>query len=167
MSTEVEERVNRLIWKGLGVKSVREIANETGLEPQEVLRRRDEILNSVDVLTVQQSRQKLVVTLREIAQQVQDDYDSAPYEFKAGLMNSAIAAIKANLVELTRADKADNEKITHLNQLRIRELVELMQEIVDVSVAEVAEKYGIDEDELFDIFNKNLKAAGQKREAIE
>ena len=167
MSTEVEERINRLIWKGLGVKSVREIAAETGLEPQEVLRRRDEILGSVDVLTVQQSRQKLVVTLREIAQQVQDDYDAAPFEFKAGLMNSAIAAIKANLVELTRADKADNEKVTHLNQLRIRELVELMQEIVDVSVVEVSEKYDISEDELFAIFNKNLKAAGQKREAIE
>ena len=40
MSTEVEhldqERVDELIWRGAGVKSVRKIAEETGLKPEEV-----------------------------------------------------------------------------------------------------------------------------------
>jgi hypothetical protein len=161
-----QDRVDRIIWRTMGVKSAREVAKETGLDPAEVLRRRNELLDGVDDLTIKQAKQKLIADLGDIASRAQDDYENAPWEFKSGIFNSAIAASKAVLVELNRADKADTEKINHLNQLRIRELVDLMQEIVDVSVEQVALQYDLDADELFAIFNANLAAASKRREAI-
>lgn len=161
-----DERTDRLIWTGMGVESARATAERTGLKPEEVLRRRKELLEAVDDLTVVQTRQKLVADLQDIARKTQDDYDDAPYEFKAGIMNSAIAAMKAVLVELARADKNDEEKVNHLNALRVRELVSLIREVVDISVEEISEAYSIDKDELFAIFNTNLDKAARVRDAI-
>ena len=76
---EMTERVQRIIWRSLGLKSARQIANETGLKPEQVLAAKRDLLDSVDVLTLQEKRAKLIVDLQDIAQRVQDDYDSAPY----------------------------------------------------------------------------------------
>lgn len=159
------ERVDRLIWKSIGVKSVRDIAKETGLTPEQVLRRKSELIDSVDVLTVQQSRQKLISDLRAIADKTRDDYEAAPFEFKSGLMNSAISAMKAVLVELARSEKKDEEAVNSLNAMRVRELVSLVQDAVNASVPEIAERYGLDETDLFDIFNANLTKAAERRDA--
>lgn len=160
------ERIDRAIWRGIGAKSARQIAEETGTDPAYVLRRRNELLEAVDDLSIKQAKQKLLADLQSISTRTQEDYDAADYEFKAGLMNSSIAAIKAVLVELNRADKADTEKVNHLNTLRVRELVSLIREVVDISVDEISEAYGIDKDELFAIFNTNLDKAARIRDAI-
>src|SRR5690625_7746741 len=71
MSAEVESldqgRVDALIWKHAGVRPVREIAEMAGVRPDEVLRRKNELLEEVDVLTIQQKRQKLLIELDGIA----------------------------------------------------------------------------------------------------
>src|SRR5690606_38089768 len=127
----LDDRVRGLIWRGMGVESARETAEKVGMKPDEVLRIRKELLDSVDALTVQQKRQKLIVDLQDIAQRVQEDYDSAPWEFKAGLMNSGISAMKTVLVELNRTAKGEQEAVDRLNELRVRELLRL----IDVSVS--------------------------------
>lgn len=158
--------MDTLIWRHAGVKSARETAKELGVQPEDVLRRRKDLLDGVDDLTIKQAKQKLITDLQDIAQSTKEDYEDAPWEFKSGLMNSSIAAMKAILVELNRADKADEEKVDHLNNLRVRELVGLIQEVVDISVEEAAQKYDIDQDELFAIFNANLEKAARMRDAI-
>lgn len=167
MTEGIDNRIERIIWTSAGIKSARKVAEETGLKPEEVLRIRKEMLEGVDELTIQQSRQKLISDLQDIAQRTQDDYDDAPYEFKAGLMNSSIAAMKAVLVELNRADGQDQEKVTQLNNLRVRELVNLIREVVDISVEELVEKYdNLDLDEVYALFNGNLEKAARVRDAI-
>lgn len=171
MSTEVDtqdeanERKDRLIWKALGVKSAREIAKETGMTPDEVLRRKNQMLDEVDVLTIQQTRQKLIVDLREIAQVTRDDYEKAGYEFKAGLMNSAIAAMKAILVEVGRQDAKESAAVERLNGLRIRELLHLLDRTVFRSLTEISETYDIDEAELQEIFQRHLRPAAEEIDA--
>lgn len=168
MSKEVEKvdqgRIDELIWRGIGVKSVRVIAEEAGVRPDEVLRRKNELLDEIDVLTIQEKRARLLVRLQEIANSTQEDYEASPYEFKAGLMNSAIAAIKTVLQELARMDKQDSSKVEALNQKRIAELVDLVREVVDVSVSEISEEHGLDEDEVYDVFNRNMIEAASKRD---
>lgn len=163
---EIDPRIYRVLWKGLGVKTVRELATETGLEPDQIYAIKRDLYESVDELTVQQKKHKLLVTLEEIAQATQEDYDAAPYEFKAGLANSAIAAMKTIMVELNRVSKQDQEAVDTLNALRVRELFSLMQEVVEVSVRDVAAQHGLDEEELFDVFNGNLAKAAKKREEL-
>lgn len=163
---EIDPRVERTIWKSLGLKSVRQIAQETGLEPDQVYAIKRELYDGVDELTIQQKKHKLLVTLEEIAHTTQADYDNAPYEFKAGLANSAIAAMKTIMVELNRVSKQDQKAVDTLNALRVRELFSLMQEVVEVSVRDVAAQHGLDEEELFDVFNGNLAKAAKKREEL-
>lgn len=162
----VDERTQRLIWKRLGTRSARQISEETGLPVDQVIRIRNEMLDAVDDLTIKQSKQKLIADLQDIATKTQEDYDDAPYEFKAGLMNSSIAAMKTILVELNRTDKADEEKVNHLNDMRIRELVSLIQEVVDISVDELVEKYDLEKDEVYAIFDANMQKAARVRDAI-
>lgn len=168
MSTEVEhldqERVDELIWRGAGIKSVRTLAAETGLKPEEVLRRKNELLDEVDPLTIQQTRQRLIIDLQRIARKTQEDYEASPFEFKAGLVNSAVASMKLVLAEMTRAEKADNSRVESLNQKRVAELVSLMREVVDISVVEIATKHDLDEDDLYEVFNRRMVEAAQKRD---
>lgn len=161
---EVDSRVEGIIWKHLGRKSARQIAELSGVSPEVVLRVKRDLLESVDVLTVQEKRVKLMADLQDISQRAQDDYDSSPWEFKSGLLNSSIAAIKAVMIELARASKEDTSKIESLNSLRVQELLSLMTSVVDEGVREIADEHGLDEDELFDVFNRKLVAEAEKRD---
>lgn len=166
--TEVEHidegRITSLIWRHIGIKPVREIAEMAGVKPDEVLRRKNELLEDIDVLTIAEKRSQLMVKLQEIAAQTQEDYENSPWEFKAGLMNSSIASMKMILSELSRAERADDSKVEALNQKRIQELVNLVKEVVDVSVREISEKYELDDTELFDVFNARMIEAAQRRD---
>lgn len=163
---EIDPRLEKIVWRSLGVKSVRQIAEETGLNPEQIFAVKREMLDAVDVLTVQEKKQKLLMTLEEIAQRTQKDYADAPFEFKSGLANSAISSMKTMIVELNRVSKGDQEAVDTLNALRVRELFSLMQEVVEVSVRQVASQHGLDEEELFDVFNGNLAKAAKKREEL-
>lgn len=162
----IDPRIERQVWKALGIKPLKQIAEETGLTRDQIIRIREELLTSVDDLTVMQKRQKLIISLEEMSQAAREDYDKAPYEFKSGLLNSAVSAIGKVQAELARMSKADQSRVDELNQKRIRELVSLIREVVDTSVSEVSEAHGLPEDELFEVFNRNLEAAARKRDAL-
>lgn len=163
---EIDPRIERQVWKALGIKPLKQIAEETGLTRDQIIRIREELLTSVDDLTVMQKRQKLIISLEEMSQAARDDYDNAPFEFKAGILNSAISAIAKVQSELARMAKSDQSRVDELNQKRIRELVSLIREVVDTSVSEVSEAHDLPEDELFEVFNRNLEAAARKRDAL-
>lgn len=162
---EVDSRIERIIWRSAGIKSARQVAEETGISPEQVLRIRNELLNSVDELTIQQMRAKLLVDLQEIADVARDDYDSEPDRDKGSkLLTAAIGAQKTVLQELARMEKADNGRIEALNELRRREIVALYIETVNTSVDELAARFDLEESEVFEIFNRHLVTASQKRE---
>lgn len=163
---EIDPRLVSQVWQGLGLKPLKQIADETGLSRDQIIRLREEMLSSVDDLTIQQKRQKLIMSLEEMAQEARAAFDNADYEFKAGLINASVGAISKVLAELNRMEKADTSKVESLNQMRIRELVNLVREAVDTSVPQIAAQYGIDEEDLFDVFNENLQLAAQRRDSL-
>lgn len=164
---EVTKRLERVIWKRMGNKSTVQIAKETGLPVDTVQRVKRELLEGVDDLTIAQKKQKLIVELEAIAQEAREAAEDADDEFRAGLYNSSIAAMKAMLVELNRLEKADTTRVDALNEMRVRELVSLMYEVIDSGVPVAAERYDIDADELFQIFNEALVRAAARREIAE
>lgn len=164
-SVEITPRVEALVWKRLGIRSARQIAQEVGLKPEQVLAIKQKLLDDVDVLTVQQARQKLITDLRDIAQRTQDDYDAAPMEFKSGLMNSAVSAMKAVLVELARADKGEQAQVERLNMLRVNELLRLIDATVDKTLDDIARINSLDKAELLAIFQSHLLPAAKEMES--
>lgn len=159
---EIDERVERLVWRGLGIRSARQIAEEAGISPETVLKVKKQLLDGIDVLSIQERRAKLTADLQDIAQRAQDDYDSSPWEFKAGILNAATSAIDKVLKELARIEKQDTSKVEALNELRVRELLRLMTAVVESGVREVSEEFGLDENRVMDIFNARLVIEAQE-----
>lgn len=159
------ERLDRLLWKSVGVKTVRAIAEEVGLPVEDVMRRRHELTNEIDVLTVAQKQHKILVELEIVAQTIKDKLDSVSDERNfSGIANSFVNAMKTINAELRAMDKKNSAAVTQLNELRKREIVDMYVETVDAGVAELAEAHGINEDEVFAIFNKHLLNAAKRRD---
>lgn len=159
-----QSRIDGLIWKYAGLKPVRELADMAGVKPEEIMRRKNELLEEVDVLTIQQKRQRLMIELDGMARDARDRAQDISSEFYAGTINAATGAIKTLLSELNRLEKQDTVKIESLNQKRIAELVSLVREVVDISVLEIAERHDIDQEELYSVFNQRMIEAAQKRD---
>lgn len=168
MSEELElidqDRIDKAIWKSIGIKSVRQIANETGLKPEEVLRRKNELLDEVDVLSIQQKRQRLLIELDGMARDSRDRAANTVDEFYSGMLNSSVAAIKTMLTELSRMERQDSGKIEALNNLRIRELLRLIDVTVARAVTEIANTHDLEEAELMGVFQGHLVEAAREVE---
>lgn len=166
MSEEIEtfdqERADRIIWRHIGRKPVSEIAKLVSMKPEEVLRRKNELIESVDVLTIHEKRTKLLSELEEIAANAKDRYTNASDEFAAGLLNSSVAAIKTVLGELNRMEAKSSGEVEKLNNLRIKELLSLVDRVVHTSVRELAEKYDLDESDMLEVFQENLVSAARE-----
>ena len=159
-----QDRIDRVIWRGIGVRSVRQISEEAGIKPEEVLRRKGELLDEIDVLSVAEKRVRIMAELDGMARDARERAARVSDEFAAGLLNSSVAAMKTVLGELSRMEKADNSKVAELNQKRVAELVSLMREVIDISVVEIAASHGLDEQELYDVFNRRMREAAEKRD---
>lgn len=164
---EIDDRIERLVWKGLGIRSARQIAEEAGISPETVLRVKKQLLDSVDSLSIQERRMKILADLQELAQEARRRYEGASDEFAAGLLNSSVAAWKAMFGELARMEKADTSKVESLNAKRVQELVRLVRLTVDASVYELSSRFNVDADEMFDVFNRNLAQVASEIESPE
>ena len=160
MSDEVEEldteRADRLIMKHVGVKPVSYIAKLTGMKPEEVLRRKAQLLEEIDVLSVQQKRQKLLINLEEIAQDAMEKSKTINSEFFAGTLNAAVSAQKVILQEMARIEKNASGEVERLNSLRLKEILRLIDATVVSSVREIAAKHDLDESEMMAVFQEKL-----------
>lgn len=160
MTEELEEinssKIDEYIWRHIGRKSPREIAEETGLDPIEVLRRKNELLEEVDVLTLQQKQQKLMIELDSIAADARDRFRGASDEFASGLLNTSVAAIKTLLVEVNRIASKQTDAVERLNSMRVRELLRLVDKVITASVEEISEEHGLDSVEIMGVFQDKL-----------
>lgn len=160
----IDARMERILWRGMGVKTIREMAEETGLSPEQIADYRFRMLDHVDALTIQQKQQKILVNLEALSNEAWEKATASTDEFRAGLYNSAIAAAKELTRQLAALQKESNHDVEVLNALRIAELVSLMHEVVDMAEEELADEYGIDRTVLYDALTKNLTIVAARRD---
>lgn len=163
-SEEEDDRTLRIVWMGLANKSTRQLADETGLSPERIHAIKVEAFSSIDDLTLQQKRHRLMVELEALAEDARDRARNTDDEFYSGMMNSAVSAMKAVLVELARSSKGEDEKIERLNRLRTRELIRLIDGTVKKSIDEISEKFNLDKSELMNIFQNRLVEQAREME---
>lgn len=166
MTDEIEvaddTRIERHIWRNIGKKNARQMAQELGVSPDDILRVKMTLVDSVDELTLQVQRAKLLSTLQELADDAQERAANTDDRNYAGMVNSATASIKTLLTELNRASKADDGRVAELNRKRVAAIVQLMQATVEKGVATLSGQYQLDEFEVFQIFNSALRDAAQE-----
>lgn len=166
MTKEVEvrdqSRVDRIIWRHIDVKTVREIAEMTGEKPEYILRRKNELVTEIDSLTIKQKRTRLLTELDGMARDARDRASKASDEFYAGMINSSTSPIKIMLAELARMEKTDDTAVEALNQKRTRELLRLIDTVVTASVREISKTYELEEADLMSVFRDRLVQEAQR-----
>jgi hypothetical protein len=161
-----DARVQRYVLRYIGKKSAREMASELGVTPEEILRAKRELIEFVDPLTLQLQRLQLLTKLQELADMAYEKAAQISDERNfSGAINSSVGAIKTLLIEYNRASAKDDVAVSSLNQLRVRELFSLMVEVIEAGVREISDEHGLDEQELYGVFNRNLSEAAAKRES--
>lgn len=144
------------LWELVGTRTPKQIADELGLPPAEVVRRTREMLESVDILTIEQQRQKLMIDVGRIARKAEEAFDhSLDERNKSGLLNSAVNAQKEVLRQLEKMETRNAGAVDALNRMRVAELVRLVETAVVDTLAELVP----DREDVMDVFYGYLEAA--------
>lgn len=126
------------LWELVGTRTPKQIADELGLPPAEVVRRTREMLESVDVLTIEQQRQKLMIDVGRMARKAEEAFDNSLDERnKSGLLNSAVNAQKEVLRQLEKMETRNAGAVDALNRMRVAELVRLVETAVVDTLSEI------------------------------
>lgn len=159
------KRVDAVIWAHLGSKSARELAEMAGVPPEDILLRKRALLDEVDVLTIEESRMVLMSKATEIlnnaldrSKKVIDERNYAP------MLTASTGALKIVLQQLKDAEARDSGAVDQLNALRVRELLRLIDRTVVLSVADVAARWDVPENEMLEIFQTRLLEAATEME---
>lgn len=164
--SEWTEEVDRMLLRAVGVKSTTEISRELGIQPLEVRRRINSLLEEIDILTVQQERTRLLIELRSLVNRATERLDQigtglSDREF-AQVLNSTAQTIRVHLQELDKMEDKDDEALKELNRKRLSELLALVDRTITLSVGEIAEVYKLEESELMEVFSSRLLEAAQE-----
>ena len=144
------------------------MAELAGVTNEEVLARKHQLLDEVDVLSIDDARMVLMVKAQEIlndalkrSKNVQDERNYAP------ILTAATGSLKIVMGQLDKAEKADRTNIDTLNLARIRELLRLADRVMLRSTKYFAENPGLTEDEMNDYVQALLteEAAAMEMEA--
>lgn len=154
---DVDENTRRVVWSGLGRKSVRELSEETGLAPEQVHAVRRALFEEIDVLTVDEQITKALVSMQELADHALAKAKNVQEERNySGVINSSVNAQEKILKQLRAMRKEDTSKVDALNAMRVRELLALMDRVVQSGVKELAEEHGLDEADTLQVFTNRL-----------
>lgn len=78
------------------------------------------------------------------------------------MLTAWIGALKTILGEMRQIEKSNTGAIDALNQMRIRELMRLIDLTVAKTFAVLTERHGLAEDEMYEIFQGFLKPAAME-----
>lgn len=163
------EILDRQLRRWAGIKSARQIAELTGYSPDEVIRRRNFLVDAIDELTVAQQMSFILSELQDTARTYREKADQiSPNDPDSGrnigpIITASIQAQKAAMTQLNTISKASQGTVDTLNQKRYEELIALIKETIYTSIAIVAERFDLEEADLIEIFQARLVAAADRR----
>lgn len=169
---EDNEHVRSIVWKHLGSKNAREVAELAGVTPDVVMRIKKDLLDTTDSLTVQQHQTRILKLVDETATQAiewaHDIANSGNPDRERSLgpvLTSANQFLKLATQMLKETEAKNSAQVEALNELRRKELVELMRTTVDRSVEQISAQFDIDAEALFEIFNKQFLIAAEEMDS--
>ena len=163
---EVDERTRRQVLALLGRKSLREIAESIGVTPDVVIRIKQDIVDSIDALTVEEHLAQSLSLLRDVAENAREEFERTDdARSKAPLLGAAVSATKLFMSELNKWNDKNSGAANTLNMARQRELITLMQETINGGVKDIEDQFGVDAQEMYEIFNKRLIEAAMGMES--
>ena len=160
-----QDRIDQVIWSRIGLDPVRKIAETVGLTPEEVLRRKRELLEQVDALTYEEQIVKALYEMREIFDLTKQRFHGIEERSVAGVANSLISAQEKILKQVARLQAQNADRVTALNRLRLEELLRLVGTVVERGAQELSDTHGLDFDDVMDVFSNHLVSAAREIDA--
>lgn len=121
-----QSAIDGILISGAGIKTPNELAEATGYTAEEVVRRTQELLDSVQ-LTNSQRRAKLIFQLDEVTAEMRSRYKTANDENLARLGNTAAGAVGRVLGELRAMEKDAKDDQDELERVYARQLVRIVE----------------------------------------
>lgn len=151
-----ESAIDSLLVRYAGIKSPNDIAELTGLSPEEVAQKTQQILDRV-TLTFPQRRAKAIFQLDEINAEMAGRYKNAANEDLARLGNTAAGAIGRVLGELRAIEKDAKEHEEEQQQAMGRILATLVDRAMNRAIGELKQRHPeIETDHLGEVLEAHL-----------
>lgn len=162
---EVDDRTRRAVERLITRKSAREIATELNIPVDTVLRVKQELADSFDSITVRERVVHTINTLEDITQKAIDEFNKTDdARSKAPLLSSATGALKTQMQVLEKWLKDTDPKVEALNRKRQEELVKLLSQGFTLFAERVSKLHDIPEQELWDLFEDDMREAARQME---
>lgn len=166
---EDDERVRSIVWKHLGSKNAREVAELAGVTPDVVMRIKKDLLDTTDSLTVQQHQTRILKLVDETATQAiewaHDIANSGNPDRERSLgpiLTSANQFLKLATQMLKETEAKNAAQVEALNQLRIRELYDTVVLMMEFVTSDLVEDFGLDRETVGKLFEAALGKAAEK-----
>lgn len=166
---EEDERVRSIVWKHLGSKNAREVAELAGVTPDVVMRIKKELLDTTDSLTVQQHQTRILKLVDETATQAIEwaheiaNSGNPDRERSLGpVLTSANQFLKLATQMLKETEAKNTAQVEALNQLRIRELYDTVVLMMEFVTSDLVEDFGLDRGAIDKLFQSALSKAVEK-----
>lgn len=171
---DIEEQdfsqLDRYIKRHAGLKSARQIAELTGFTPDEVIRRRNTLVDAIDELSIQAQMSFILAELQDTAREYRAKADLIdPNNAETGrnigpIITASIQAQKAAMQQLQNIQKQNQGTVDTLNMRRQEELLSLIRETIYTSISVISERHDLPYDELMTVFQENLQRAADRRD---
>lgn len=157
--TDSLSSIDEKLIRYAGVKTPAEISELTGVPAEDVARRIYDILNSIDLLSIEQMRAKAMITLLGFIAEIDERKETAVDRNFAAMANAAGGNLARVLKELEDMEKRTKLDIEAINQRRAHELVSMIERSVDRSIGELTARFPeLDAVEIEATFRKHLTA---------
>lgn len=163
---EVDERTRRQVLALLGRKSLREIAESIGVTPDVVIRIKQDIVDSIDALTVEEHLAQSLSLLRDVAENAREEFERTDdARSKAPLLGAAVSATKLFMSELNKWNDKNSGAASTLNAARQRELSTALNRMAEISATEIHERSDLPREEVLEVMLTALMTAVTEMES--
>lgn len=153
--------LDKAIADFIETKTPRYIAERTGVTPERVIARAEEMKDEVDALSIDAQLYFLTRRLNVIASEAQQKARNTPLAKDAsGLYSAATQAISTAIKQLNTLKKENDTAKVELNRKRQLEILRLFDVVIELGSQDVSDTYGLDKTEVLTKYqNKIVQAA--------
>lgn len=163
---EIDERTRNQVIRYLGTKTIRQISELVGVPPETVLRIKQDIVDSMDALTVDEHVAKSFADLQSIVSMALSEFRSTDdLRSKAPLLSAAITSIKTTLQMLEKWQAKNQVAKDTLNNKRRTELITVVSRTNELTAEALDDGKPHNREEIMAVMMSSLLTAAAEMEA--
>lgn len=156
----LDERTRSQVIRLLGTKTVRQIAERVGVSPDVVLQVKQDIVDSMDALTIEEHVAKAFVDLQSVTAMAMAEFQSTDdARSKAPLLATAVGATKTTMQMLDKWEQKNKGNVDAINKKRQSELITALNRMSEITAEMLDDGLPHDKEEILQVMLNGLMTA--------